>query len=196
MVLNGHFSSRKHSKNGPKSTFFVHHQNHSETLSDGPKWSCHIKKWSLYISLRFLEIFLRKMVQSWLFRSTAVGSNFAKKGSSYCYFLRPFSKKMHFKNAGDAPKRSEAKRRVQSRIKHKISFERESLRWALWQKVIVRLLLSDGQIFHQENASQNAGDAPKRFRAGLNTKYCLRGCPGGSLFLSFFIFFFSFLCFF
>ena len=73
MVLNSHFSPRKHSKNGQKSTFLEHHQNHSETLSDGPKWSYHIEKWSSRISLRFLEIFMRKMVKNWLFRSTAVG---------------------------------------------------------------------------------------------------------------------------
>ena len=124
-----------HQENTQKLTFFVHHQNHSETLSDGPKWSCHIKKWSLYISLRFLEIFLRKMVQSWLFRSTAVGSNFAKKGSSYCCFLRPFTKKMHFKTP--ATPRSEAKRsggcgagsNIKYRLREKASAGSFGKRW-------------------------------------------------------------------
>ena len=136
MVLKGHFSPRKHSKNGQKSTFLEHHQNHSETLSDGPKWSYQIKRWSLYISLRFLEIFLRKMVQSWLFRSTAVGSNFAKKGSSYCCFLRPFSKKMHFRTP--ATPRSEAKRsggcgagsNIKYRLREKASAGPFGKRWS------------------------------------------------------------------
>ena len=110
-------------KTQSKSTFFVHHQNHSETLSDGPKWSYQIKRWSLYISLRFLEIFVRKMVKNWLFRSPAVGcqNGLILPKSSICFSDgETFQRENAFQNAGDAPKRSEAKRRVRSRIKHKM----------------------------------------------------------------------------